>query len=724
MTRLGLLASAAVLALAPAALAQIPNNPDAPTMSQFLEASAAHERAASVEAYQKTGNHDPKWDAAATGFLEHLAQTFAKLPQRPSQEALEREGRAVVDLGCDDPMVLYGYGFALDRRPHHRDAEIYLLKAAAGMAISKYPLFRHAAVHMRLAGFLAAWGRGAEADRYYETGVDLMIRAVRAGDWPAGSERKLFRDFEPKVDNELPSRHAEALLDGLARVPTLDPWVLKSLQGVYEVRVAWEKRGKSYASKVKPEQWAGFEEHLSKARAALTEAFRLQPKRPEAPTYMIAVAMGSDRDPNDTPRIWFDRAAAAQIDWEPAYRKLLWSLYPRWGGSYEAMLEFGRQCAKTGRYDTRVPYQFIQAVIDIYEDSSDAEVPWRNPAVYATARDTLTRLADSPAHKAEADSFRSLLAAVAWQAKRYDDAAAMLKALEGRFDDEAASRVGGSRRLIADETAVFTCSTKAKTRAAVEALERSDTAAGKALFEAALAGLAPEETAARSALRDWLDSAAFSESFLAGNTVEPKFVPGLPGWRSVCGDWTIVDEGHIRGVPGRDGLGLLLNCPVGGRFVLEADVDADAVKGDNANAGLIFGRYWTDQRSPDLVRALIYRQQKAVVVRAGAHAGGKPAPLHPGPNHIRLTVWDKRATVEVNGERVWAGAVPRHASSDAPVCAGLGGLYWDRGEPLTFGNPKLRKLDQMPDGIEPAPGPPAAAPRPAEATPTAPEGSR
>jgi len=62
---------------------------------------------------------------------------------------------------------------------------------------------------------------------------------------------------------------------------------------------------------------------------------------------MIAVAMAGEAEPSETPRVWFDRAVAAQFDYYEAYSSLLWSLRPRWLGSHEEMYDFGLECLAT-----------------------------------------------------------------------------------------------------------------------------------------------------------------------------------------------------------------------------------------------------------------------------------------------------------------------------------------------------------------------------------------
>ena len=87
------------------------------------------------------------------------------------------------------------------------------------------------------------------------------------------------------------------------------------LEGEYQIIEAWKARGGGYADTVADKGWQGFREHLAQARKCLTEAWRLRPDLPMAPSRMIYVSLG-DSDIGEM-RLWFDRTVAAQLDYAP-----------------------------------------------------------------------------------------------------------------------------------------------------------------------------------------------------------------------------------------------------------------------------------------------------------------------------------------------------------------------------------------------------------------------
>ncbi|HEX7378756.1 MAG TPA: hypothetical protein VF278_16665, partial [Pirellulales bacterium] len=151
-----------------------------------------------------------------------------------------------------------------------------------------------------------------------------------------------------------------------------DRWMLQMLLARAHIDLAWQKRGGDWASEVTEEGWKGFEKHLTKARALLLQAWKEHPELPEAAELLMTVTTGGGGAAGEDARFWFDRAVAVDFDFLPAYEALLWDLRPRWHGSHEAMLAFGRECLATRRFDTQVPSQLHRALCDIISESSDA----------------------------------------------------------------------------------------------------------------------------------------------------------------------------------------------------------------------------------------------------------------------------------------------------------------------------------------------------------------
>jgi ankyrin repeat protein len=139
----------------------------------------------------------------------------------------------------------------------------------------------------------------------------------------------------------------------------IDPWIKLVFKGEAEISAAWEARGSGYAGTVTDEGWSRYETHLNRAGKLLRQAWKQRPELPEAASGMSIVSRTRAAVAGETPRLWFDRAIAAQIDYKPVYDSMMTALLPRWGGSHDAMMEFARQCLKTRRFDTDIPIYYL-----------------------------------------------------------------------------------------------------------------------------------------------------------------------------------------------------------------------------------------------------------------------------------------------------------------------------------------------------------------------------
>ncbi len=169
---------------------------------------------------------------------------------------------------------------------------------------------------------------------------------------------------------------------------------------------------------------------------------------------MMAAFMGGGRVPDETLRTWFDRTVAAQFDYNPAYGEMLWYLRPRWGGSHEAMLAFGRACLETKRFDTVVPSTFIRAVDDVSSEVDDWRTTYQEASVAADVLACSRGMVDEPTRRAEQPLRLSYLAINAWMCGRADEAGKALAALAGKggFRSAAAEKLG---RFNLDQKAFF-----------------------------------------------------------------------------------------------------------------------------------------------------------------------------------------------------------------------------------------------------------------------------
>lgn len=122
---------------------------------------------------------------------------------------------------------------------------------------------------------------------------------------------------------------------------------------------AWNARGGGVSSTVSDQGWREFKKLHKLAGGYYRQAMKLSPNFPEAATDMIDIARAGNCP--ESYEYWFEQAVKVQFDYLPAYDGMLFTLYPRWHGSPEEMLEFGLECYETKRFDTMVPYFLFTA---------------------------------------------------------------------------------------------------------------------------------------------------------------------------------------------------------------------------------------------------------------------------------------------------------------------------------------------------------------------------
>ena len=335
----------------------------------FSERLLDFNRRTLAEAYQQVGMRDPKWDDLVMQYLENYAQCFSESRTAPSAESLRAAGKEITGLGCKDPLVLYCYGVAQAWCNDVVGAEESLAAAAEGLLKSKYPAIRKRYAATRMAYLVRNYGfkRQSGYESWRTQAIALIARSLQDGSYRDGEQRVFIMQFDPDWDDLFLDKREE-VYQAIKAIKGIDPWILKVVEGNYWLARAWEARGTGWANTVTDEGWKGFYAGLAKARTSLTSAWKMHADYPEAAAKMIRVAMGEGDRQKETPRDWFGRAIQAQADYLPAYDHYEFDLFPRWGGSHEAMLSFGSECLATKRFDTAIPYQYYVMLLKVIND--------------------------------------------------------------------------------------------------------------------------------------------------------------------------------------------------------------------------------------------------------------------------------------------------------------------------------------------------------------------
>jgi ankyrin repeat protein len=351
----------------------IPAGPDARTEENFRKAKYEWLIRETAAPYDTAGKKNPQYDDKVRAFLKDFCFDSLWPDKSPGKAKLREDAKAIARAGCDDPLFLRAYGCVLpDDALTSKRIELFQ-KALDGFMKGGYPRINVFQAALDLYGLARDRARAADTrDHLQSLGITAIAEAIAGGEFAPGERQVAYRLLANSLLQDMresslmfPEKCWGDLFASLSKRQGVDVWLLRMIQGKAEVSAAWQARGGGYADTVTPAGWAGFRDHLTKAYAALTEAWKLHPEYPEAPALLVKVAMGGVKGTGEGERTWFDRAVAAQMDYLPAYDALLWALRPRWGGSYKEMYLFGLECLNTKRFDTWVPMWYLNTMKDI-----------------------------------------------------------------------------------------------------------------------------------------------------------------------------------------------------------------------------------------------------------------------------------------------------------------------------------------------------------------------
>jgi len=349
-----------------------------------------------VTAYQNAGNSDPVWDKAAVQALMEFAKirTQVVTPDEPWAEIIDTNCDNAVKAGCNDPMVRYLYlrfGLSQTNTPKLFSDSYDALES--DMQKSDYPPVRKFYVSLRaLQQFLYAYGYNNNSADYSIPGqllndaVSSLVAALNDKTMPAEEGYEACSELikalpgDPNIFQSDYDKIEKPLFDNWPNEAT--SWLLKG-QAYY--MMGWIDRGSGYADTVTKQGFKGIDKNLAIAEKALNRAWELNPTDARTAVAMIRVetGLGTERDQME---IWFNRAMENDPDDYDACSAKLNYLEPKWFGSVEDMLEFGRECAQSTNWGGTVPLILVDAHYEIYNqfiDPSEQTNYWKEPDVWA-----------------------------------------------------------------------------------------------------------------------------------------------------------------------------------------------------------------------------------------------------------------------------------------------------------------------------------------------------
>ena len=653
-----------------------------------------------LDLYEKHTKDPPQVRKLAKAFSLGLFNRAKGDTRSPTWKELDEKGDKFLANGEADPLVLVNIGAVKLQIGKNAEAKAILTKAHENFSSSSYPAsWKFRGCNRLRSAFIATRTPPQEWRRYLGDFVRLMVESmVEAADEPK-NRRAVWLSFACYVEAkpEDPGAYAlqTAIYDAVQKAEKIDPWMKNMVCGWHHYTLGWGLRGNGTADTVTEEGMKAFKENMAKAAEYFTKAWEIDPALPEAASSMIQVSMGGG-DETLTPRDWFDRAVEAQMDYNPAYTALTWSLRPRWGGSHSDMYQFGLECLATKRFDTNVPDKLIQALVDIdYELGGKGEV-WRRKGVYDKAKiafegaeNDLSRR-NNPGFKPVAWSLTAHFLAAA-QAGQYDDA----RAVWDKLGDKPCLDVFPifAMRYPYDAARIYALTAKenedARTFDAMVADNKyRDPAVMKSARELVEKVAAKDsDPKAKPYFDYWKTRLRWQDEFDKGQWVELTFDKQLSMWQPIMGDWTAVDEHTVSSVGKSQPPQQRLKCGVsfGAPFEVECDLDLSDPE-SKFLTGLMVGDIWN--ALPEETGCFFSASAGDKVAYFSCYLGRKAERIHvadPHKCHLRLRYWNPNVEFFIDGQLFTERVTPTLPTHDTITLAYLHGK-------AQFRNVRIRKV--------------------------------
>jgi tetratricopeptide (TPR) repeat protein len=200
-----------------------------------------------------------------------------------------------------------------------------------------------------------------------------------------------------------------------------------AMDGQYLIDAAWCARGSGWANTVSDQGWKLFGDRLAKAAETLEAAFAKYPNEGEMARSMIDVELGQGQG-KDRMEKWFQLAIKANPDDYDAYKGKEWYLQPRWYGSSEEVLNFGKKCLEGGNWSAKLP---MILTVGIAEMSGQDTSTYSRPEVWGLAEKTYRNYLE---HYPKSIFYRTAFAEHAFDSGHFDIAKEQLTILGNNWD--------------------------------------------------------------------------------------------------------------------------------------------------------------------------------------------------------------------------------------------------------------------------------------------------
>jgi hypothetical protein len=346
-----------------------------------------------LDAYPVVGQHSPAWD--------NLALDALRSDSSVSIAEGAKKYRAAVDAGCTDPLIRY-YRIRRSVMTAAIKPAVALpqyLAVLPAMDASGYSPIRKFQIRMQIINACLTDmhdpANRATAEAMFKAAVQALPTLAAERGSPALFEDAgdTFRRAGKLLEHNIKEDH-DAIAPGLRHLLP-DSAYPDYFDATFYIDWAWKARGNGMGDTVTDEGWKLFRERLIDAEDFATRGAAAEPLDGRCAASMITICMGLGFDRTVMER-WFARAMLANPDNYSACIAKYTYLAPKWHGSAQEELDFGRQCAEFGSVRSRIPTILVDIHVDLSANSDEPDDYFAQPEVWADIEGVYKKLlADS-----------------------------------------------------------------------------------------------------------------------------------------------------------------------------------------------------------------------------------------------------------------------------------------------------------------------------------------
>ena len=636
--------------------------------------------------YEKYGKRSPVWDEKAKAFFKLYAQFRHGENGKEVLKDLKQAGDELLGLGCTDPYILYMQGNTLYQLNDFKTALPIVEQSRAGLNPSRYPWINRYYAASRLQHLYKKMSMPNKEIRKLNRRKMEYLGRASADPAFAGQQRYYLEVVLDQWAEDSTPDDTELLMQELEKKPGVDPWIHLMVKGLCHNSAGWAARGTEWGYLVTDEGRDEFKKEIALSSTFFINAHALRPEFPEAAAEMITVCMAL-RD-NREERQWFDRAVAAQFDYIPAYRKYLWALRPRWGGSYEQMLQFGAACLATKRFDTDVPQQYWKVVRDIGSELGDWKDAYKIPGIYAQLQILYAGMLAEPQQAASINYWKTVQALTAWAAGEYPDAKKLFDALGDTINAPAFAKFESPPDFIRGEVQLRTGPLKDIFLQAEKVFGNNQALEALPYYEE-LRDQVSADPKALTVLNDRIAVLNMKSKILKGDWVDLITDGQLSGWEKKEGSWEVEPDGALKGSTRVEDSRILLvsKFPIDGNYEIRGEIEAEA-------KGAVLMGYVRKMTPEYVVFSIDSKRERATLCEQFGTQNALKQPISPSDRYrFLLHVANGFITASVNDMPVFSDQKPdRYKNSPHGGMIGLGESYGSREGFIKYRNLQVRRI--------------------------------